>query len=195
MRKAVRIRRVDVHEPRHARLEHRPERRQARRAHRRERQPMIGPASRDNLDLVGLPRRFPIEAGRLDRRIRRLCAAAREIEGVDRRIDEAAQPLGERDRLIVRRSRIRRRVGQRGHLIARGVRELRPAVADVDVPQPGQPVEILAAVSVRDDRASSFDPDPGPRLRSRVLQWMKQMLAVGGERGEGHGKEQQVVSE
>ena len=73
---------------------------------------------------------------------------------------------------------IRRRVGQRGHLRAGRLGELAPAMADIHVPQSGQPVDVLAAVGVLDDRAVAFDPNPGMRVRRRVMQRVQQVLEI-----------------
>jgi hypothetical protein len=46
------------------------------------------------------------------------------------------------------------------HLIARGVREFSASVPDVDVPQTGQAIDILAAPVVDNHRAGSRHPHP-----------------------------------
>ena len=118
---AVRIGRVDVEEARHARLEHRPERGQAGRAHRRQRQAVIGAMPRDDLGLVGLALRLPVEPGGLDRAFSGLGATAGEEERVDRRVGDLAQALSQGNGRVVGRPGIRRAVGQGGHLIVRGL--------------------------------------------------------------------------
>ena len=78
----------DVEEAGHARLEHLPVGRHAGGAHRLQRDAVVGLLARDDLDLVGLALRLPVEARRLERRLVRLGAAAGEEDGLHVRVGE-----------------------------------------------------------------------------------------------------------
>ena len=56
-------------------------------------------------------------------------------------------------------------VGQLRHLPGRGLRELAPAIADVDAPQPGHRVDVAPAVRVPEMDALRADDDPRAALR------------------------------
>ena len=73
-------------------------------------------------------------------------------------------------------------IRQRRHLLPRGVGELLPSVTDVDVPQPRQPVDVLAPGRVGDERALPRHPDPRPGIGGRVMERMHQVGAIDVER-------------
>ena len=139
--------------------------------------------ARDDLDLSGLAERLPVEARGLEGRLGRFGAAAGEEERVDGRVGESAQTLGERDRLFVAAAGVAGVIRQRGHLLARGVGEFLPPVADVDVPQPRQPIDVLAPGRIGDDRARPRDPEPRRRVGRRVMERMHQVCAINVECG------------
>ena len=179
---AVGVGRLDVAEARRARLEHRPEGRQPGGAHGRQRQAMVGAMARDDLDLVGLAERLPVEARGLERALGRLGPAAREEERVDRGVGQAAQALSQLDGLLVGAACVGGVERQRGHLFLGGVGQFAPAVADVDVPQARQAVEVLTPGGVGDARAVALDPDACTGMRRRVVQRVHQVRLIGGKR-------------
>ena len=178
----VRIGRVDVHEAGRARLEHRPERRQTGGAHRGQRQAVVGAPARDDRDLAGPVERLPVEPRRLERGLARLGPAAGEEERVDRGIEQRAQLLGQRDGRQVAAAGVGGLKGERGHLRLGGARQFAAAVANVDVPQSGEPVDVGGAGGIGDDGALAFHPDPGRPNRRRMVQRMQQVRMVGGDR-------------
>ena len=180
---AIRVGRVDVQEARRARLEHRPEGREAGRAHRGEREPVIGALPRDDLDLLRLAERLPVEPRGLERRLGGFGPAAREEEGVDRGKDQRTQPLGQRDRGHVAPARIGGMKREGRHLPLGGIGQLPPAVSDVHVPQAREAVDVFASVRILDQRTVSGDPDARRGVRRRVMQRMKQMRPIRIERG------------
>ena len=109
---------------------------------------MVGLVAGDDLDLVGLAARLPVEARRLERRLVRLGAAGRQKDRLHGAAGEVQEALRQRDRRDVRRADEAGAVGQLLHLRRGRVRQLGAAVADVHVPQAGQPVDILAPVDV-----------------------------------------------
>ena len=67
--------------------------------------------------------------------------------------------LGETDRGLVGRADIGRGEGDPPHLRARRIGQLAPAMADIDVPQPGEAVDIFAALGVAQHRPAPLDDD------------------------------------
>src|SRR5262249_19529121 len=57
-------------------------------------------------------------------------------------------------------------------------RELCASVPDVDVPEPGQAVDVFAALDVRDGRAAAPDIHHRLEMIARMMERMDQMLLV-----------------
>ena len=175
----VRVTRRDVHEARHARLEHLPVSGHARRAHRLLRHAVVGVVARDDLDLVGLALGLPVEARRLERRLVGLRPAAGEEHGLHVVVGEPDELFGELHGRQVRRARVRREVGQLLHLRRRRLGQLGAAVADVDVPQAGEPVDVALAAQRLDRRPLAAHVDHRLGVIDRVVQRVDQVLLVG----------------
>ena len=179
---AVRVAGRHVNEAGHARLEHVPVGgAHRRRAHRLQRQAVVGLVAGDDFDFRGFAARLPVEARGLERRLICLGPPGSEKDAVHRAAGQADQTLRQADRRHVRRAGEAGAVGQRGHLRRRRVGELGAAVAGVDVPQAGQPVDVGAAVHVFDRRALAAHPDHRPPAVDGMVQRMDQMLPVGGD--------------
>jgi hypothetical protein len=82
---------------------------------------VIGAVARDDLDLLRLAERLPVEPRGLEGRLTGFGAAAREEEGVDRGIDQRTQSLGQRDRGLVAPARIRGMKREGRHLPLGGI--------------------------------------------------------------------------
>jgi hypothetical protein len=105
--------------------------------------------------------------------------AARKEKRIDGRIRQRTEAIGQGDRLFVGAARIGRMERERGHLPAGGLTELSASVADVDVPQTREAVEIFAAGVVLDQCAFTRHPDARRRVRGRVMQRVHQVRAIG----------------
>src|SRR5262249_17602624 len=88
---------------------------------------------------------------------------ARHVAG---QLDEAA---GQRDSRNTRRADVTREVRELLHLLRRCVGQLGTAVADVDVPEPAQAVEVFLAADVADRGAAPADVDHGLGVVDRVM--------------------------
>jgi len=183
---AVRVAGRNVHEARHARLEHLPVGGHAGRAHRLLGDAVVGLLAGDDLDLVGLALGLPVEARGLERRLVGLGAAGREEDAVHV-AGELDQLGGQRDRRNVRGADVRREIGQLLHLGRRGVGQLGAAVADVDVPETREAVEHLVAADVVHHGAAPAHVDDGLGVVDRVMERMDQVILVSlDELGGGH---------
>ena len=78
-------------------------------------------------------------------------------------------------------SRVARRVGQRLHLLARGVGKLAAAVTKDDVPEAGKAVDVLLAVGIDEHRAVAADPHTAGSLNGGIVLRMNQRRQVAGE--------------
>ena len=175
----VRVGRHDVRETRHDRLEHRVEGRHTGGAHCRQGQAVIAVDPGDDLRLPRTALPAPEIAGDLERRLVRLRAAGREIHAGEVGIGHPQQPLRKTDGGRVRVSGVRRRVRQRLHLCSGGLGQLGPAVAHIHVPQRRQPVEVLAAFGIPQDRAVPFHKDHRRLVIGGMVQGMNQCGQVG----------------
>ena len=187
---AVGVRILDVDESRDARLERVPiARAHARGTHGLQRQPVIGLRAGNHLHLVRPAGGLPVEARRLERRFVRLRAARREEHGLEAVGRQADQPVSQCDRRDVRSADVARAEGQLAHLFGRGVGQLLAPVADVDVPQAGQAVDVLAAVDVIADGTAPTRPDDRVEVVARMVQRVNEMRVIEGNElcsGPGH---------
>jgi len=95
-------------------------------------------------------------------------------------LDSAPDELfGELHGRQVRRARVRREVGQLLHLRRRRLGQLGAAVADVDVPQAGEPVDVALAAQRLDRRPLAAHVDHRLGVIDRVVQRVDQVLLVG----------------
>ncbi len=178
---AVGVRRGDVDEPGHPRLEQGPVGGEPGRAHGGEGDAVVALDARDDLGLAGPAAQLPVGAGHLDAAVGGLAAPAREEEAVDGRVGHLREPLGELDGGPVRAAGVPRRVGQCLHLGPRRLRELAPAVAGQHVPQPGEAVDVLPAVGVEEQRPLAPVPDPGRPVGGGVVEGVNEVGGVAGD--------------
>ena len=189
---AIGVRRGDVDEPGHARLEQGPVGGEPGGAHGGEGDAVVALDAGDDLGLVGPAAQLPVGAGHLDAALGRLAAPAREEEPVDRRVGDVREPLGQLDRRPVRAAGVPRGVGQGLGLGPRRLRELAPAVTGEHVPQPGQAVDVLPAVGVEQKRPLAPDPDPRGLVGRGVVEGVNEVRGVAGdELGVGLGRGRQ----
>src|ERR1700686_4234593 len=87
--------------------------------------------------------------------------------------EQCQHAIGETDRGLVRGRPEKMIVAEVLHCLGRGLRELSPAVADVDAPEAGAEVDEIAALLVPDARAAAIGDDKRP------------VLEVVGDRGRG----------
>ena len=174
----VRITSWNMHEARHAGLEHLPVGRHAGRAHRLQRHAVIGERARDDLHLVGLALGLPVEPRGLERGLVGLRAPRGEEDPLHVRVRDGHQLGRELDGRDVGRAGIGGVVGELADLVGRRVRQLGPAVAHVDVPQPGEPVDVLAALHVGQHRAAAAHVDHRLQMVARVVQRVDQVILV-----------------
>ena len=102
----------------------------------------------EDLDLLRLSLQVPVVAGDLERGLVRLGAAGGEVDVVE----SAGEELGQLGRQLDRRRRGEpeegRHEGDLVDLLGRGLGQLAPAVPDIDVPEPGEAVDVAVAVRV-----------------------------------------------
>ena len=98
--------------------------------------------------LSGLALEVPIVTGDLERGLVRLGAAGGVVDVVQVAGEELSQFGGQLDRRRGGEAEEGRHEGDFVDLIGRGHRQLMPAVADVDIPEPGEGVDVLLAVGV-----------------------------------------------
>ena len=168
----------DVHEARHARLEHRPVRGDPGRGHRREGDPVVAPLARDDLGLVRLAAELPVVAGHLEVAVARLPAPRGEVEAVDVRVGDRGEPLGELDRPRVGAPRVAGRVGELRHLGGGGVHQLPAAVAGGVVPQAREGVDVAVAVRVDELRALAAHPHLAAGVGGGAVQGVDEVFLV-----------------
>ena len=79
----------------------------------------------------------------------------------------------------VRRADVGREVREVLHLGGRRVGELRTPVTDVDVPEPGEPVDVLVASDLLDHRAAAADVDHRLGVVDGMVKRMDQVILIG----------------
>ena len=93
--------------------------------------------------------------------------------------------LGETHRRLVGGADIGRGEGDPAHLRARRIRQLATAVADVDVPQPGQPVDVFAAFGIAQYCALPLDNDQRLSVVIGMVQRVNEIAPVAFEQLRG----------
>ena len=174
----VRVGRRDVQKPGHARLEGGPVGGDAGRAHRRQGHPVVAPLARNHLGLARLAAQLPIGARQLEGGLARLAAAGGKEEAVDGGVGQPCQPFGQPDGAGAGAAGVGGAVGQRAHLLRRGLRQLAAAVAGDHVPQARQAVQILLAVGVHQHRAAALHPYVAGAGRAKGMKRVNQMAPV-----------------
>ena len=168
-----------MNEPGHPRLEHLPVRRaHAGRAHRLQREPVVRLVARDDLDLVGPAARLPVEPRGLEGGFVGFGAARRQEDRLHRVAADFQQSFGQLDGANIRGAGEPRTIGQLAHLRRGGLSELRAAMADVHVPEPGQRVDVLVPVNVLHHDAAAACVDHGVFAVARIVQRMDQILPI-----------------
>ena len=130
-------------EARHPRLEHGPEGVYAGGAHGRQCDAVVAQLAGNDMSLVRLVLALPIKPRCFDGAFGGFRSAAGEEKSVDGRICQLGQPLAQVNHPHIGIADIVGSIGQGCHLLLRRVRELLAAMADVDVPQRRQPIDIL----------------------------------------------------
>ena len=160
----VRRRRVADHRQRE--IEVRVHAREAGEPAGHDRDTVVAAMARDDLLLLGPAEDVVVVPDDLDLGVVRVRARAAEEDLRHPRRRERDQPLGEE------RGRFRAHRGERvvvaelvGVLLQR-VADLGPAVADVDAPEPGHPVDVALAVEIAQPRPVALDDDA---RRARLL--------------------------
>ena len=143
---------------------------------------MIRAHARDHFELVRLADGLPVEPRGLERRLGRLRAAAGEEERVDRRIHQRAELFRQLDRALVGAARVRRAERERAHLRPGRLAELLAPVADVHIPQAGEPVDVLSPGRVREHRAITRHPHARLGIGGWMMQRVKEMGLIAVER-------------
>jgi hypothetical protein len=91
---------------------------------------------------------------------------------------------------MIFRARVGGEVGELAHLLRGGLGQLLASVAHVGVPEPREPVDVLAPLDVRDGGAAALDVHHGLEVIARMVQRMDQVILVGLDqlcRLHGHG--------
>ena len=141
--------------------------------------------ARDDLGLFRLVLDLPEIARKFERRLIGLGAGGREVGGGGVGVGAPDDLLGEPDRRLVGGADIGRGKGDPPHLRARRVGQLGPAVADIDVPQPRQPVDIFVAVGVAQHRALALDDDQRLTVVIGMVQRVDKVAPIGFEQTGG----------
>ena len=124
-----------------------------------ERGAVVGPVAGDDLEAARLTAQLVVLAHELERQLVRLRAGVRVVRRAVA-AQQGLQPLAELDRGdVAARERVERELLQ---LLRRRVREPLAAVADVDAPLAGEPVEVALALDVGDPRAVALGDDHRP---------------------------------
>jgi hypothetical protein len=158
-----------VNEVGHARLEHLAVPGDGSRAHGGQRHAVVGKLSGDELDLLRATLGLPVKAGRLEGALVGLCAPAGEEGGGQVRIGDLAQASGQLDGRDVGGADVVARVREGRHLLGGRLGQLAATVADVHVPEAGQPVQEFAPRGIGQDGPIAPDPHMGVRMVRGVV--------------------------
>ena len=120
---------------------------------------VIGVLAADDDPLLRVPQRVPVAAGQLGGGVDGVGAARAEEDRGALHRGQGRQPVGQLEGRRRREGAEVRVGGQGRELASRGVGDLRPAVADVAVPEARGGVEVAAPVGVLDPRPGTPDQD------------------------------------
>ena len=156
---AVRVMRAHVEELGEPRPEHARVVGNAGRAHAGDRRAVVAVLERDDLDLRR-PALAPPEVARgLERRLVRVDAARREEARLEPRVRDRLEARRQLERGRVGEAAVRVGEGEAAHLVRGRLDQFLAPVAQVDVPEAGQPVDVRAALGVLEMDASAPDED------------------------------------
>ena len=140
---------------------------------------MVALIAGDDLHLVGLAARLPVEARGLERRLVRLGAARGEKDRLHGVVGDFQEAVSQPDRRDVRRADEAGEVGELSHLRRSRLCQLGAAVSHVHVPEAREPVDVLVPVDVLDRDAAPPDVDDRVRVVDRMVQRVNQILPIG----------------
>ena len=140
---------------------------------------MVSLVAGDDLHLVGLAPRLPVEARGLECRLVRLGATRREEDRLHVVIGDLHEALGQRDRRDVGRADVAGEVGELLHLSRGGVRQLGATVTHVHVPEAREAVDVFVPADVLHGYAMPADADEGVDVVDGMVQRVDQVLPIG----------------
>ena len=177
-RPAVRVWRQHLVKMRHHGAEHLLVAGQAGGAHGRHGHAVVPIAARDDFHLVRLTHALPVVAGEFKGGFIGLRAAGGEIGSRHVAVGQAHDAFGQADGGLVGEPGIGGRIRQFFHLAGGGVGQFLAPVADIDVPQARQPVDVFAPVVGGQHRTLAADKDFGGGVVFRVVQRMDEMALI-----------------
>ena len=107
--------------------------------------------ARNDLHLIGLAPRLPVKTRGLERRLGRLTAAGGEEDRLHVVVGNLEEAVRQGDGRDVGRADIAGEVGELLHLGRRGVRQLGAPMTRIHVPEPGEPIDVFAALDILND--------------------------------------------